>query len=428
MNLFKSISIYTISNIARQAVAFLLLPIISTYLSTSENGDLSTLMAIVSLLTPLVMLSAHGAINLEYFRQDQGTKNFSSYVSSAMINPLWIFGLLAVVTYAFGQQLSNWLELDLVWIYLIPTFCLLSFLPQLVSVIYQIKKLAIHYAAFNISLTLFELCISIYLIVGLQMNWEGRAWGVWSSKFIFAGIAFYLLYRFGLLTKKIKPAYIKDALFFGLPLIPHILSAGIMDLSDRLFIREMISREELGIYDIGYKVGSIIMIVQASLVLAWSPYFYEKLKNITQDIKIQLVSMSYLLMLGLVVAGLGLTIVAPLIFYFFVGENFSDGLQYVSIIAFSYVFLGFYKIFACYIFYLKKTFVLSYIAVINILLNLTLNYILIGYYGAMGAAYATLISYFSFFLIVAITSYFLYPMPWFSFKAIGQFFKKNIKI
>ena len=416
MNLWKSMSVYTVSNLSRQAIGFVLLPVITGYLSTGQNGDLTTITTIVTFLGSFMILSAPGAINLEYFRQDQGKENFPIYISSALVNPLILFIVLTLLSFLLGPILADWLEIPRHWIYLIPLLALTTLLPQVLSIIYQAKSQPLQYAAYNISMTALDLLFSILLIIGLSMNWEGRIIGNFGTKMLFGIIAFFLLYRSGLLRFKINWTYSKDALSFGLPLILHILSVNVMDLSDQLFIREMIGKEELGIYSIGYKIGMIILILQAAIVMAWRPFLFEKLKKITPQRKKEIVKLSYLIMLGLVIAAGILYLISPLLFkYFVLSPTYQGGLKYVGIIALAYVFLGWYKMFAGFIIYTKNNKYLSYIAVFNIFFNLLLNYFLIKTHGTMGAAYATAISYFSFFIITFVVSNRMYPMPWFTF-------------
>jgi len=420
MNLWKSMSVYTVSNLSRQAIGFVLLPVFTAYLSTGQNGDLTTITSIVTLLGSFMILSAPGAINLEYFRQDQGKENFSTYISSALVNPLILFLVLTLLSFLFGSILGDWLEIPAKWIYAIPLLALTTLLPQVLSIIYQARSQPLHYAAYNLSMTTLDLLFSILLIVGLSMDWEGRIIGNFGTKAGFGLIALFILYRSGLLRLKINWSYSKDALFFGLPLILHILSVNVMDLSDQLFIREMVGREELGVYSIGYKVGMIILILQAAIMMAWQPFLFGKLKEITPKKKIEIVRLSYLIMAGLVVAAGMLYLISPLLFkYFVLSPAYQGGIKYVGIVAMAYVFLGWYKMFSSYIIYTKNNKYLSYIAVFNIIFNLLLNYFLIKTYGTMGAAYATAISYFSFFLITAIVSQRVYPMPWLAiFKSI----------
>jgi len=427
MNLFKSISIYAFSNISKQAVGFVLLPIITTYLSVGENGDLSTITAVVALLGPLIYMSAHGAINIEFFRKDFGKENYSSYVSSSLVNPLLIFLILTFISVLFSPYLSSLLNISERWLMLIPLLCFANVIPYFTSTLYQAQKSPIQHSVYNIGLTVVDLALSILLIVGMAMTWEGRLLAMLSSKLAFSIIGIYLIWRSGFISKKINKTFVRDAFLFGLPLIPHTISGGVLDLSDRLFIREMISKESLGVYDIGYKIGSIILVLQASLVMSWIPFLYEKLKAINHRNKIYIISVSYLLMIGLLVCGALLTLFAPLIYRWFIGAEYAEGIKYVGWVALAYVFLGFYKMFSAYIFYLKKNIILSYIAVVNIVMNLVLNYFLIKEYGTIGAAYATTISYFFLFLVTAIVSQKLFPLPWLNFREVYQFVKRKIK-
>jgi O-antigen/teichoic acid export membrane protein len=420
MQLLKSISLYTASNLSKNAVGFLLLPIITNYLDKGENGDLSTIMGIVLFFTPVILWASYGAINLEYFRQDQGEKNFPSFLSSALVTPVVLTLILTVILILFSPWLSEWLDIDKKWLMLIPLLCIINVIPNFVSVIYQSQKKPIPHAAYNIGLTVIDLLLSIVLIIGFAMNWEGRLWAMLASKAAFTLLGIYLLWRTGFLKNSIRKKYVKEVFYYGLPLLPHIMAVGVMDLSDRLFIREMIGKEELGIYDVGYKVGSIILLIQASLIMAWNPFFYEKMKSINDWNKTYIVAVSYFVMAGLFICCLLLTLTAPILFLC-IGKDFSGGIQYVFWISLAYVFLGFYKIFAGFIFYDKKNHLLSYIAVFNVVINLFLNYYLIKAYGSMGAAYATVISYFVFFIITAVISNRLHPMPWFDFGKLYRF-------
>ncbi len=149
------------------------------------------------------------------------------------------------------------------------------------------------------------------------------------------------------------------------------------------------------------------------------------MKNINNWNKTYIITACYVFMFGLLLCGIALTLFAPLLFDLIIGEAFSDGVQYVFWVAMAYVFLGFYKMFSGFLFYTKKNLILSYIAIFNVITNLLLNYFLILRYGAMGAAYATAISYFLFFIITAIISYRIYPMAWFNFGAVFHFIKQK---
>ena len=425
MNLFRSISIYTFSNLSNKVAGFVLISVISFYISQEENGDFAIVTSMVNLLGPLILLSAHSAINLEFFRKDQGESNFSSYVSSALVNPVWATLLIAFILAIFSPLLSQWLDIDKKWFVLVVALSCVNVIPNFTSILYQARKMPTKHTIYNLGLTIVDMLLAIYLIVELSMGWEGRLFAMLASKVGFSIIGFYILWRSGFITKVIKKKYVQNAFLYGLPLIPHALAANVLDVSDKFFIKTMVSGAELGVYDYGYKVGSLILMFQASIVLAWTPFFYEKMKQINKRNKTYIISVSYLIMLLMLAACFALTIIAPYVFDWFIDEKFAEGIKYVFWVALAYVFLGFYKVFAGYIFYLKKNSILSYLAVFNITTNLLLNYFFIREYGAMGAAYATVISYFLFFLITAIISHRLYPMPWFQFGDVYRFIKEK---
>ncbi len=185
MNLIKSISVYTISNISRQAVGFLLLPVITTYLDQGQNGDLSTISAIIVMLTPLVLWSGHGAVNLEYFRSDHGKENFPSYMSSALITPFGIMLLLLILLLFTAPWLSEKLNIAIHWIFLIPVLCAINIIPNFTSTLYQAQKRPIQHSIYNISLTVIDLILAVILIAGFALNWEGRLWAMLASKVTF---------------------------------------------------------------------------------------------------------------------------------------------------------------------------------------------------------------------------------------------------
>ncbi|HXB41970.1 MAG TPA: polysaccharide biosynthesis C-terminal domain-containing protein [Bacteroidia bacterium] len=94
--------------------------------------------------------------------------------------------------------------------------------------------------------------------------------------------------------------------------------------------------------------------------------------------------------------------------------------MYVAWVGLGYVFWGLYMLFSAVIFYKKKTKFMGILSVLNISLNALLNYFLIKEFGAIGAAYATTISFFVVLIITAFYSHKLYPMPWFYFLKKGN--------
>ena len=82
--LSSSIVIYGGTNAIKSLVPFLMLPILTAYISPKEYGELSLIETTILFLLPFVMLNINGAINVEYFRRDNRSE-YKQYVINAII-------------------------------------------------------------------------------------------------------------------------------------------------------------------------------------------------------------------------------------------------------------------------------------------------------------------------------------------------------
>ena len=185
----------------------------------------------------------------------------------------------------------------------------------------------------------------------------------------------------------------------------------------------MVSVKEMGIYSVGYQVGMIILIVNTAFVNFFTPFLYERLNRNTENDRIEIVRLSYYYVIGLFILLLVLTLLTPSFFAHFISDRFARGTQYVFWVGLSYFFWGVYLIFAGYIFYLKKSKILARLSIMNVVMNIGFNFLFIKRFGAIGAAYATCLSFFIVSVIVTLISQKLYPMPWGRWREIFNFVK-----
>jgi O-antigen/teichoic acid export membrane protein len=262
---------------------------------------------------------------------------------------------------------------------------------------------------------------SLLLIVLFHLNFKGRLFGQYFSTFLFSLFTFYIFYfKENILTSKISFTKIKESLYFGLPLVPHVIGGVVINMSDRFFINSMCGKEELGIYNIGYLIGSAISIITISFSNAILPYIYSllKIQDLKSNSKIIKIYVIYIFLLSALVFIIWLT--TPFVFKYFIDSKFSSGSKYVLLVTIGYFFQGVYFLFINIVLYFNKTKILSYFSIFNILTNITLNYFLIKSFGAMGGAYATAISFFIFLIFIIIYSNKIYKLPWlFFFKRLS---------
>ncbi len=410
MKLFKSFSIYTGASFLQQAVAFLLLPIFTTYLSKYDYGMLGLINPVIAIVSMFIMIGSGGAIRQRYFVLDSDT--FRSFFSNSVFTTFISFLLIFAIFSSFKSSFARITGIIPDWIIWIPVIAFLSILPKIILGLWQVEEQPIKFAIFSVSDTVLNLSLGLLLIVFFGYGFEGRLFGIIASSGLLTVISIIILSKKKLLFHKLSKKWLQSSLNYGFPLIPHAIGAYVVSYSDRFFIEKLVNIEEVGLYTVGYTIGNALGILNGAFVQAYSPFVFKMLKNPSKKNDIKIVRMAYLFILLSIFMLMLLYILTPLIFRYFIGEQFQSSSKYIIWIALGVFFHGLYKIVTVFIFYFEKTKYLMYLSFINVLLNLLLNYYLIYYFGAIGAAYATLISFIVLFLLTSIISYSIYPINW----------------
>ncbi len=413
IKLVKPLSIYIVTNIINAAIPFLLLPFLTIYLTPSDYGIVAMFQVLFSAVLPFVGLNIVGAISRQYFEKE--SIDFPQYVTNSLYILVISTILVLIVFFVFGNIISTYTLFPRTWLWVVILYSFGQNLAQVILALWQVQYKALKYGVFRIFRTILDIGLSIFIIIVLKETWEGRIKGQVIAISFFSLIAIIYLYRENWLKSSINFNYIKHALKFGVPLIPHILGSVIITFSDRIFIANMVGLSEMGLYSVGYQVGMIIYILQNSFNLAWVPWFYEKLKLNKESIKLKIVKFTYLYNILILVVVILLIIFTPIFFDVFISKDYSSATAFVSWIALGFAFNGMYKMVVNYIFFIEKTYIIGVITAFTAVLNLCLNYFLIKANGAVGAAQATTISFFIEFVLVWIISAKLFKMPWLFF-------------
>ena len=408
--LFSTLGIYTVANILNSALPFLLLPFLTEYLSPSDYAIVDLFQAASQFAIAIVGLNTFSALSRFYF--DAKENDFREYVGNSFIVLLSSAIVVLLISIIFKVQFEGFLKIPKDWIWLIVLYAFASNIISTLLSIWQVKYKAVKYGTFRILRTILDLSLSIGFILILKYNWEGRILGQVIAASTFSLIAIAILLNSKYISFSFNLQKIKELLSFGSPLILHILGGIIIIYSDRLFIANYIGLESTGMYAVGYQVGMIVYIIQTSFNQAWVPWLFERLKKNVFDDKIKIVKFTYLYFVGILILAIGVALFAPIIYKLFVNDSYLKGMEIVVWIAFGFAFDGMYKMVVNYIFYVKKTYIISIITFFTAGLNIALNYYMVTNYGAIGVAQASAISFFVQFILVWIISARLYKMPW----------------
>lgn len=407
----KNTSIYTVSDILNKMVPFILLPVLTRYLTPQDYGIIAMFFVFTSILGIVMTLETNTAISVNYFKISR--EKLKIYIA----NVLLIIAVATCLTILFIVLFSPWLTKILAipteWLFVGVIVTLLQFITTINLLLWQSEQNPFPLGIYQISQTIVNLTLSLILIVGFSMGWEGRLIAAVVASVVFGMLSFTFLFKRDYVKFKYNKENIKDALKFGIPLLPHALSVWFRTGIDRVFLTALVSASATGIYTVGFQIASVISILTTAFNKAYAPYLFEKLASITEKNKIKLVKYAYIYFIGLLVLATILSVLAPYLIDIFLGEAFLSSKQYVVWIAFGFAFYGMYSMVVNYVLYTKKTMYLSYVTFSVSLLHVGVSYVLISNNGALGAAQATTITSFITFIGVWYLSQRLYPMPWF---------------
>jgi O-antigen/teichoic acid export membrane protein len=415
----KKIITFSFVSFLGAGVNFLLMPYLTHYLSPSDYGILSMFNSYVSILIPLIGLVASGVISVEYFKI-KDKKEFASLFSSVQLIPLLPATLFLLLNLIFSKYIARFLQIPddkSYWLAISVFIALVTIFTETLLIYLITEQRSKLYAVFSLGRLFIEVSLTIYFVAVRNMSWEGRllSWLITNTFYFIVALIYFI--RRGLLVKRITLKYINYGIAYGLPLILHTLGTFMVNQSDRIFITKMVSIHEAGIYNIGYQVGVIMLILVNAVSNFLTPYIYVRLEDLTPKHKQEIVRTSYKMVIISFLFFILISFVSPYIFSRFVDSSYESALEYVFWVALSYFFWGIYLFFSNYIFYAKETGFLAWISILNITLNVSLNYFLIHKYGAIGAAYATCISFLIFSIIIILKSIKLFPLPWTNFLA-----------
>lgn len=418
MNLLKSFSVYTLAAFLTQAINFLLLPLFTNYLSPADFGILSLITTFATFLSPLILLSVDGAISIEFYKSE--FSDLRTYISSSIAISVIAASFLLILMMLLSSWLSVLFGIPRIWLIVTPIFGLLETFKIINLLLFQVQKKASYYALYSFSSTLLNITLALFFVIVLKYNYAGRMYSQYIASLIFFMLACYYLTRNKYLTFRVNKKMMQDALSYGTPLVLHSLGFIIINLADRLFVSHYNGNVALGIYSLAYTVGSVISIVALAFTNAWTPHLFELLKENSLGSRLKIVKVIYLFISGLFVSTILLILLTPPVFRLLIGPRFYTGVNIVPWIAFSSFFFGCYLAFTNLLFYLKKNRIFAIAAIINIFVNLILNFLLIPKLGIIGAAYATFISFLIFAVIIVTIAIRSFPqMPWLNFKEVS---------
>ena len=386
--------IYGAGHVAARGVTFLPLPIYTNLFSLLDYGILSLVYTFLGFMNVILHYGLDASLLKHYVPADiEERKSILTNAYASFLLTTIAFVLLVVF---FRSNISGLLFGNSFPSITIMVAGILFFdvLWSMHVLLLRAEGKPVFYTAvsfINVFLTLgLNILFVIYLKLGIS--------GVLISNLITSGCIFFItlpiiIKRISITTLSVNQW--KRMMKFGFPFLPAGIFSMILELSDRYILRYLTNIETVGIYNAGYKLGMLMMLVVMGFNMAWQPYFLKKEKNEREYIaNVTNYVLSVLGFLWILILIWTDTLV-KLQFgdSTFFGDQYWASTQIVSIIALAYIFHAIYLLQLPGVYLLERSGLIAWIRGLGAVSNIILNLLFIPEYGIVGAACATCISF-----------------------------------
>jgi len=386
--LFGNTVIIFIGKMLPQVLAFFMLLIYTSYLSTSEYGSIDLIITYVSLLAPIITLQLEMAI-FRFLIDVRNNDNEKRKLISSNYICLFIFCLIFTLLYLI---IMSFIHFDFIWIvllYILSTifmsntmqiarglgnnkaFALASILNGVLLVFTNILFLVfMHYGMFGmlLSLTLSNLVTYVYLLLKLKL---------------YKDIDF----------KQADFNKTKELIKYSLPLIPNGISWWIINAADRTIISLFVGVAANGIYAISNKFPAILSSVGTVFSLSWSESASLHINDKDRDTFFSDVCNKALKIFGSFT--ILIIVLIPFIFPLLIDSSFSEAYKYIPILMFGSLCNNMVICYSAIYIAKKLTKKVMNTSIVSAGINIAINLILIKFIGIYAAAISTFIAYFA---------------------------------
>ena len=412
-NILKKESIlYGTGHILSRLVSFLLLPIFTNLLTPYDYGIISLIYAFIGFFAVVLHLGLDASLLRHY--KPANDKNRIQFVTNTYLPILCVNCMFLCLCIFCGNFLSSYLmggefSLLFIMVVLILFFDVLWSIPM---ILLRADNKPIQFIIFNL-INVVSNIVFIYCFV-IYSHWQ--VFGVIISNLLSSSLLFVI--TFYIIVKKISISTIDFIVFkkifkFGFPFIFAGVFSMIIELSDRYIIKYLLGFDSLGIYNAGYKLGMLMLLIVMGFNMAWQPFFLDK-KNKDNKTLISYISNNVFLLFSFMACGI-ILFVDPIskieIFSFkIIGSEFIESLSIVSWVCIGYLFHGAYLLQLPGPYLTNNTLMIAVIRGVGALVNIILNFQLIPILGIDGAAIATCLSFLIMAVLIFLYNKKIYPI------------------
>ncbi len=386
----KNSIIYLLPIVIGNLLPIITLPIFTRILTAEDYGVFALAQVYGIFVTGIVNIGLPVVFERNFF-EHRDPKDASTLLYSILSFVAITFTAFALLTYLFRDIFAELITGSpahgdiLFW-----AFCsagIISIKNYYLAFIKNIEN-AKDFVRYTIDESLLGVVLSLFMVVYLRMGVIGLILGqLLATLTIFIVLFFKFLRQYPFSNGW---SLLKDSLKLGLPLTPRVFLGVIGNQFDKYMIGLISTVGGVGIYSIGQKIAYVVFTYMTAIQNVFSPQVYKRMFGLREgggeEVGRYLTPFLYI---SIAIAVL-ISLFAEEIISIVTPPSYHNAIDIVIILSMFYGSMFFGK--QPQLLYARKTHITSILSLITIVINVALNIPFIMKWGALGAAWATLLA------------------------------------
>lgn len=393
----KTTGIYLIGNVLTKAIAFIMLPIYTKYLTPTDYGTFDVNVAYVTFLSSVLFLDIWSAVMRFMFDYQKDDEKRTPILSG-----FFIFAVSTLLYAVFAFVLGSLFHIEyLVWVFL---YGLTINLQQMLAYIVRGFGKNTLFAVSGVIGSLITVLANIVFIAFFRLGYEY----LYISSVIGYAINIIILafgVNFPTIIRETKYNYslTKEMLVFSLPLTINSVSWWFLTAFNRVWLTHVLSPSANGLYAVANKFSAVVQLIDQAFQMAWQELSFKKggSNDSDKDTFFGSAIQEYIKFMSL-----GLAILIPvirIIFPYFVSSAYSDARNIVPLALIATILSSISTFLGGTLTAIKKNRYLFTTTLSGTVVNVAVIFITIGSLGVQSASVALALGY----LVVDVRRYFL---------------------
>lgn len=394
--MFRKIGIITFADAMTKVIGYLLLPVYLGLMSQEEFGEFSFILSIIGPLTLIASLSLYVPF-IRNFCADESNNSSRRELVSTVFNSLfiWLVAIDFLLFFAKPFLINTYInffnissfpdEKYYLTLLLLNTGAILLYCYSLLMARKSSREIVIFVLVKFVFISVCSLTFIYFNLLG-QASVFNRLFGIFTAE-LFISLAYIFIYIRPYISLKINLSQLKSQFKISLPLLPMPLIGLFIVAIDRGLIVRYHGLGELANYNLAMTALLPVTMIMSATQVAWAPHLFS-LKSPTDALRQTLKVMKIALIIMIIFSAISSLVIYLALFYNLIGSKYDSVPGIIIYASIGVVAASLIHLNSNMFVHLKKTNYQLGVGFLILVINWSLNTVLIPNYSFYGATIA----------------------------------------